>query len=288
VTLPNFLIIGAASSGTTSLYRYLAQHPQVFMSPMKETNFFAYEGMEPLFAGPAPPYVAIRSITDLASFEALFSGVRSESAVGEASPRYLYHPEAIERMKRHVPEARLIAILRHPVERAYSNFVRALRDGIEPLTDFGAALQAESERRQRNWRDIFRYREKGLYHAQLEPYLAAFGMRVKIVLHDDLVTDAASLVRGLFGFLGVDESFAPDVSIRHNAATRAPRLRFLGRLAAHTKRLAFLGRMATNVKALSFVPALTQEVREDLLAGYRDDTLALQEVLKRDLSAWRR
>jgi hypothetical protein len=90
--LPNFLIIGAASSGTTSLNRYLAQHPHVLVSPIKEMNFFIDEGAELRYAGPLPPpHTTSKPITDLASYEALFQGCRDQSAIGEASPRYLYH-----------------------------------------------------------------------------------------------------------------------------------------------------------------------------------------------------
>src|SRR5580765_3646808 len=121
MTLPNFLIIGAGKSGTTALYEYLKQHPQVYMSPVKEPRFFAFEGESVNFGGPwgerlNPEVMAFNSI---ASYSALFEDVEDETAIGEASPIYLWAAKAAARIHRRVPDARLIAILRDPVERAY-------------------------------------------------------------------------------------------------------------------------------------------------------------------------
>ncbi len=123
MTMPNFLIVGAMKCGTTALYYYLEQHPQIFMSPVKEPNFFCFEGREGLDSG--------NSITDIAAYRGLFRGVSSERAIGEASHCYLYEPRAVERIKHYTPDARLIAILRSPIERAYSHFLHAVRNGTE-------------------------------------------------------------------------------------------------------------------------------------------------------------
>lgn len=134
MTLPNFLIIGAAKAGTTSLYHYLAQHPQIYMSPIKEPNFFALEERCVDFRGPGDHlYIKQFSVTELERYRSLFQGVTHEQAVGEASPLYLYSPVAPARSHRYVPEMKLIAILRHPVDRAYSAFLHLLRDEREPI-----------------------------------------------------------------------------------------------------------------------------------------------------------
>jgi len=98
VTLPNFFVIGAGKSGTTSLWRYLEQHPEVYMSPIKEPKFFAFEGGVPDFRGPKTPW----AVTDLEAYRALFAGVSEEKALGEASAYYLYTEEAPERIRHHV------------------------------------------------------------------------------------------------------------------------------------------------------------------------------------------
>ena len=124
MTLPNFLIIGAAKAGTTSLYRYLEQHPDVFMSEFKEPRFFALEN-DPLdYRGPNDPAAHCEYKT-LEAYETLFAGVRNERAAGEASTLYLYHEDAAERIRHYVPDMKMIAVLRHPVEQAYSNLLQS-------------------------------------------------------------------------------------------------------------------------------------------------------------------
>src|SRR5215218_4707583 len=123
MTMPNFLIIGAGKSGTTSLYHYLGQHPEVFMSPMKEPKFFCFEGERPNFRGPGDDEEINRKcVTTIDAYRALFDGVACEKAVGEASSMYLYYPKAPERIDHHVAGVRLIAVLRNPVDRAYSSY----------------------------------------------------------------------------------------------------------------------------------------------------------------------
>ncbi|TCJ15544.1 sulfotransferase, partial [Rubrobacter taiwanensis] len=175
MTLPDFLVIGAGKAGTTSLYYYLRQHPQVYMSPTKETNFFALEGQRVAFRGPGvEERINAWTITELSEYERQFAGVRGERAVGEVCPLYLYSERAAERIKRHVPEVRLIAVLRDPAERAYSSFLMLRRSGREPLEDFAAALEAEDRRVAGGWEYAWHYRRAGYYHEQLSRYYALF------------------------------------------------------------------------------------------------------------------
>jgi hypothetical protein len=201
MTLPNFLVIGAGKSGTTSLYRYLAQHSDVFMSPVKETNWFAYEGQGDSLRYP---------IRTRDAYERLFEGVAAERAVGEASPQYLKSTVAAERIAAALPGVRLVALLRHPVDRAYSSYLHSLRDALE-RRGVEEALQPGS-----------RYVELGLYHPQLSRYFERFDRsRIKVILYDDLAADPAAVMRDLYAFLGVDESFP---SMLRPATTR-PRSR---------------------------------------------------------------
>lgn len=113
--MPNFLIIGAPRAGTTLLYEGLWRHPEIYMSPVKEPWFFCEEELQ--------------IVQDLETYRALFSEVRDEEAIGEASTIYLYSPKAPLCIKQHLPDARLVATLRNPVERAYSQFLRKFSDG---------------------------------------------------------------------------------------------------------------------------------------------------------------
>ena len=138
--LPNFFIIGAAKSGTTSLYKYLTGHPQVFMSPVKEPCFFS-TGLggadDPL--GPEPPTL----IRDWDAYRQLFAAVTTETAIGETSANYVYEPQTAARIHRYLPEARLIVSLRDPIDRAYSHFLMASRFGLETTSDFHDVVAAE-------------------------------------------------------------------------------------------------------------------------------------------------
>ncbi len=118
--LPNFLIIGATKSGTTSLYRYIGQHPDVYMSLIKELRFFVVNGSgAQLYRGPTDD--SRYPVTCLGDYLSYFEGAAAETAIGEATPEYLVVPEDPKRIRQRIPHARLIAILRDPTERAYSH-----------------------------------------------------------------------------------------------------------------------------------------------------------------------
>jgi len=306
MTMPNFLIIGAQKAGTTSLYHYLGQHPQVYVSPIKEPNFFASEGEMP---DPRRP-----SINDIEAYENLFDGVSDEKAIGEASPWYLYSPKAPERIKHYIPDAKLIAILRDPAERAYSQFLHFVRDRREPTTDFLRALREEEARVRDNLaagRDNERaasgaYFARGLYFAQLERYLEFFDRsQIKVVLSEDLDEDPVATLREVFQFLEVDDAFVPSVATRHQVAglpknrllhaflTKPNLLRRVFRMIKLYLPPALRLRIANNLVQLknqNFVepPGLPPEARRHLVEAYREDVLKLQELIHRDLSSWLR
>ncbi len=154
MTLPNFFIIGAAKSGTTSLYYYLKNHPQIYMSPVKEPEFFSFTGQK-IDRKDMRLAPGIFAITERNDYEALFKDVKDEVAIGEASPSYIYVPEVPARIKAMIPDPKFIAILRHPAERAFSHFNMRLNkssaNAIEPITDFAEALRAEEGRIQNGW-----------------------------------------------------------------------------------------------------------------------------------------
>jgi hypothetical protein len=206
--LPDFLIIGAAKSGTTSLYRYLVQHPHVRRARRKEIRFFdrEYAQGENWYRAHFP--LALRKRWETVR--------RGGFATGEASPSYLYYPHAPKRARAVVPAAKLIAILRNPVDRAYSQYRHKVRKGIEPLT-FEQALEAEPERtrgeRERMLADEtyrgaalfhFGYLDRGLYAEQLEAWLAHYPReRLRVVRAEDLFTDPAAVILATTDFLGL-------------------------------------------------------------------------------------
>lgn len=283
--LPNFLIIGAQKSGTTSLYEYLRQHPQVYMSPIKEPHFFTYEGAHP----PSPGIV-----TNWFAYQALFSGAKEHHiAVGEASPSYLHAEYAPERIARYLPEVRLIAILRHPAERAFANWVHNVEQGREQL-DFREALAAEEDRIRRGADYAFWYKYKGFYYRHLSRYIALFPKeQIYICLFGDLHQQPWALLGDVFMFIGVNPDFQPRLE-RHNvsglpvgiAGRIFSRLRKTRAVRTVVKQLVPESVRALIRSRVLVRPRLDEDIRQSLVELYREDILRLQDLLARDLSSW--
>jgi hypothetical protein len=273
MTLPNFLIIGAAKSGTTSLYHYLRQHPDIFMSPIKEPNYYTDD--DNLMPG---------SIRSRATYEALFAGAKGERARGEATVRYLNSIAGIDRIHADLPRVRLIASLRQPAERAYSSYLGGLASGQETKT-------AEEALRPGNYPF-----ETSFYYPRLRRYFDRFPRQhIKVILFDDLAANPQRVLRDLFRFLEVDDGFAADTSIRHNAAV-TPRSKLLNRLLCAglglVRPLAPQWLLSKGLATLLRRPLLRKpepmppELRHRLTEQYRGDIIATGELIGRDLSHW--
>ncbi|QUY44823.1 sulfotransferase [Acaryochloris marina] len=293
MTLPNFLIIGAAKGGTTSLYYYLDQHPQVYMSPVKEPRFFALEDEDLNFCSPDELFVE-NSILDFGDYCQLFEGATNEVAIGEASPLYLYSTKAPSRIKHYIPDIKLIAILRDPVDRAYSSYMHYVREGYEQCS-FAKALAVEEQRIHENWVYMWYYKRCGYYHEQIKRYLDTFdASQIKICLYDDLKANTPLFLQDIFSFLNVDSSFVPDLSVLNASGVPKSRLlyNFLDRgnpartmlkVLPHDLRRAIAKPLRKwNLEK----PTLPPEVGNDLRSVYRDDILKLQDLIDRDLSSW--
>jgi hypothetical protein len=290
--LPNFLVIGAARSATTSLHYALRAHPQVYVPERKEPNFFAFEGLP----ANSDPGVAT-SVTRLEDYVRLFEGVTDEEAIGEVSPTYLANPRACQRIHGRIPEAKLIAVLRNPVERAYSDYLMRVREGLEPHRDFGRAL-AEEEARYRVRHPGGYYVRTGFYGHQLRPYFEGFGAdRIQVHLFEDLVGKPDETLASIFRFLGVDPDFRTghlmqtNISgVPRNAALAAlfwMRMRF-GALASAVLPLETKRRMKALMEKGLDRPALLPEHRKQLVDVYRDDVRDLEKLLGRSLEHWLR
>jgi hypothetical protein len=300
VRLPNFLVIGAARSGTTTLHYHLGQHPEVFVSPVKETNFFLWDE-----AGAMPPWVDedVRRQTPktLEAYGELFAQASDRHrAIGESSPSYLFGPVAA-RIKARLPEARLIAILRQPVEQALSMFGTWHRDlSTEQLVERLPAALASGEHGPHGALPL---KEHGQFHRHLTPFLEQFDRRqIKVVLFDDLTRNGPVLFRDLFRFLGVDESFQLDEVQQYNSTGTAKnaaieralavthRLKGVARAMlpeAAVKRLINLQhrvRSANLEKTSDLPPELRRELTQ---LYYSQDITALEQAVDRDLMLWR-
>lgn len=298
-TPPNFLIIGTAKAGTSSLYHYLNQHPQIYMSPTKEPRFFAPElytehCKDPYRSGAKQHRDSPMS---WAEYLQLFVGSEAAIARGEASTEYLYMPKSPERIYQHIPEVKLIAILRDPVERAFSAFCYQLRDGCEKLS-FEAALSAEQHRiTERKWWPGWHYKQAGFYHQQLIRYFQVFDReQIKIYLHDELSAEPMSVVKDIFQFLGVEDNFVPNLTkenvsgipqnrLLHNLMTRDNPLKAAVKsLLPSPLREQFSQRI--HQKNMRAKPTMLPETRQALKKDYQQDILHLQDLIQTDLSKW--
>jgi hypothetical protein len=294
--LPDFVVIGAAKSGTTALHEYLRQHPQICMSRRKEPNFFAFDQRPPDFRGPFDRTLVNRdSIWRLADYERQFDRARPDQRVGEVSPKYLSAEGSAERMRRLIPEARLVAVLRQPADRAWSHFSMLRRDGFEPCATLEEAIADEPRRQAENW-STGRHFERGLYAKQLRRVYDRFPReQIRVYLYDDFTADPEALFRDLFRFLGVEPGFVPDMARRPNVSgdVRNPVLRWLWtRPGARSFVRPFLPkalRQAVSgwvIRHELIRREMPLETRSWLTELYGDEILRLQELLGRDLSAW--
>jgi Sulfotransferase family len=296
---PNFFLVGAAKSGTTALYRHLREHPDVFLPEVKEPRFFAHDpGDRTQYGGPGAQALVDSVVKDPAEYEALYAGANGETAVGDASPAYLPSPGAAARIRAAVPHARIVAVLRDPVERAFSHFVDNVQSGWEPERDFDRVLALRERREAERWWRKWNYVGHGFYGEQLQRYFDAFERdRIRVYLYEELQSDPRALVADLLEFLGVDPSVELDVSGRHNVSgvPRSERVqRLLGARSPVRRALKPLlpssarRRLRTGVERRNMhKPEMSASARATLRETYRADVERLEALIGRDLSAWR-
>jgi hypothetical protein len=266
---PNFFVVGAAKSGTTALYHGLLHHDDVYLTAPKEPHFFAYLA-DPVALGHLyPDETAARR-----RYGELFAGVSGEAAVGDASTTNLVVEGAAEVIAREVPGARIVAVLRQPVDRAFSQWRHFRVAGGEDLADFAEALRQEDARAAAGRAFTYRYLGWGRYAGQLRPYVERFGReRVLVHLYDDLCADAAAVLRTTFRFLGVDESVDIPPLGRFNEMQAPARVGGWRSLIAR--------------RPPPPEPSLDPGLRAELTAGFEEEIAALEALIGRDLSAWR-
>lgn len=293
---PDFLIVGAARSGTTSLYYYLKQHPQIYMSPVKEPLFFSYWDNKPGFE-----YSFL--VHDKQTYLSLFKNAKDNQVIGEASTSYLYLTETtIQNIKRYYGEkarkVKIIAILRNPVDRAWSQHTMAIRDGLAHADsikyfdrDYAKTLLDAGD-------NIgFDYIGFGMYSQQIKRYLEEFD-DVKIVLYEDIANEPDATVADVFDFLNVP-IMKVDTNSKYNVSgvPRAGVYEIVAKQVFQTtslksqfnkllpSRLKYAVRMRLGEKLLSKVPA-EEALRRRISASYSQDIDTLGQLIGRDLTNW--
>jgi hypothetical protein len=272
--LPNFFLAGAPKSGTTSLYHYLDQHPEIYMSPIKEPNYFASEirmvrfserlrsraerdakALQTYLAGPMREKRFGGLVTEWADYQKLFREAEGRKAIGEASVCYLWSESAATNIRRGIPDARIIVVLRNPVELLFSMYIHTLRSRAIELT-FREAIEMALEQRGGAIDVMHPFLDFGFYYGQVKRLLENFSHdRLRIYWYEDYRADAARMLADIFRFLEVDSDFLPDMSQRYLEAGMP------------------------NI-------VLGAADRAFLVHLYRDDIGQLAELMQRDLSQW--
>jgi hypothetical protein len=204
VALPDFLLLGAPKTGTTALHVALARHPELFLSTNKEPKFFLADGPPPTGGGPGDAKTYREYVWRQADYEGLFAQAPAGALKGESTTLYLRDPAAHRRIKAMVPDAKLIAVLRDPVDRAHSNWTHLRSAGLEHEADFLTACGLEDERATKGWGPFWRYLGLGLYGEQLEHLYSLFPQdQVLLLLYRDLRNHPAEVLDRICSFLGV-------------------------------------------------------------------------------------
>jgi hypothetical protein len=301
--VPDFLIIGAPKAGSTALHDALAVHPQLSASRIKEPKYFLTDGRRPARAahrGPGDAHSAREWVWQREQYHRLFADAPAGTLRFESTPFYLWQRASHERIARAVPEAKLIAVIRDPVDRAFSNWTHLRADGLEPEADFLRACRAESRRVAQGWAPFWRYLELGHYGEQLENLFRYFApTRVRVLRYHDLVDTPRETLDELCAFLGIQTGvldglpdsnlgrWAPDggintvlrATIRAGAAAGSY-------LHPHLWRSAQRPLLAALQRGGRPRPRLDPEARAQLVDDFSEDNARLSRLLDADYSDW--
>lgn len=292
---PNFIIAGSARCGTTSLFHYLKQHPEIGMSKVKEPKYFSSIDLFLPQKGVGDDTVFSKVITDEMEYDKLFEGLESFKAIGEGSSDcFYYHKTVIPRIKEKLGDVKIIICLRNPIERAFSAYNNLLRDSREKLS-FSQGLDAEEHRIAENWDWMWHYRNGGLYAEALEHYKKEF-TNVKVVFFEDLELKPHEMLNELFVFLGVNLNSSIDVATRYSHSGK-PKSKIVSLLTSRKNPIVFFIReMALKLIPRDYLEKIASimfkkdpidsKVHLELKSFFREDILKLQTLVNRDLKNW--
>lgn len=300
MAMPDFFIAGVPKAGTTALHAALSRHPALYLSSVKEPKFFLTDGPPPAQGGPGDVKTYREHIWRRADYEALFEPASAGQLRGESTPFYLYSSAAHRRIRQQLPHAKLIVVLRDPVERAHSNWTHLWSAGLDPVGDFVRACAQEERRIEAGWAEFWHYTALGRYGEQLQRLLAVFPReQVLVFRYRALVENPASVLDRVCAFLGVPRGVLtelprenvtahPEPTWRHRAVARTLR-------AGHAVTASLPGQAGSTLldrleRVLQQDAAprrpLTWEQRQALLPAFEADIRLLESLLGEDFSDW--
>ena len=311
-TLPTFIVVGANKGGTTSIYHYLKQHPEVFVSPVKEPHYFSsdidvnlfkrefaqnkLQDVEKFVSGDMKQEYHAAFIRDFELYKKLFRNVTTQKAIGELSTSYLFSKVAASEIKRAIPDCKIIICLRNPVERAYSHYRMNLWTGNSNEFDFYKALVEDFNHDPKVWGNAHLYTEIGLYFEQVKRYIDTFGKNnVKIIFTEDMKKNGLQVIKELYEFIGVDGSFNPDTSKKYNEVYTPKYKNFtwlLNKTGIRPLMKKLSPRMIKNIFVKIFYKGkgekseIPVEAKEFLNSKFSEDVKKLSALLNKDLTHW--
>ena len=297
IKLPNFLIIGPPKCASTSLHFYLGQHPDIYVSKVKETNFFTHD----YYKG-------------LSFYSRYFADAGNAKKIGEATPSYFFLPFAMDRIKKDLPDAKLIVTLRNPVDRAFSHWLmfkeagveqKSFREAIEINLEQLNRVSFEGEEGAKLW-DSRRYAngdekwiriyiQPGLYATHLERLYSMFNNdQVKVIFLEDIKSDLQQTLQSVFEFLDVDENFTIENTETKNFYFDKKYLRIVQNIAGVRGTKIISGLMPDKIKnifkqkhnTVKNIPTLSADDRLFLEGILKDNILKTENILGRKTKGW--
>ena len=298
MALPDFFIAGAPKAGTTAVHAALARHPALYMSAVKEPKFFLTDGPPPARGGPGDVQTYREHVWQRDDYEALFAAQDPGRCRGESTPFYLYNRDAQRRIRALIPSARLIVILRDPVERAHSNWAHLWSAGLDPVDDFVLACAEEQRRIEAGWADFWRYTSLGRYGDQLEHLYTVFPRdQVLVFRYHALIESPGLVLDQVCAFLGVPQGVLaevprenvtahPQLSLRHRTVAKA--LRASSAVSNVLPGATTLTGSLERVLQRDSRPRqpLTWEQRQALLPRFEADIRLLEVITGEDFGNW--
>jgi len=308
--LPNFFVVGVVKGGTTSLYHYLSQHPDVFLPPIKETNHFAAADisekdflkgyardvnidLDKYIKSGMKETIHIAHVNEDHHYESLFSKVKNERAIGEISNSYMICPSSAKAIHDFNPQARILVILRNPIRRAWSQFLMNLREAKSDADNFIQELEDDHIQIPKGWGVNHQYLELGKYSEQLKRYFDLFGKdRVMPILFEDYKEDPEEILASICRFLEIDDTFKFDFSEKSNASA-LPRNEGLNRFLVNSgiisiaKKLApkpLRQKLAGALYSNKNMPKLQEAHAEWLRDYYQAEVVLLSQLLEKDIT----
>ena len=311
--LVNFFVIGVVKGGTTSLYHYLSQHPDIFLPPIKETNHFAQNDinsetflpeyrldvaidLDSYLVKANRPIIHIAHVNSKKHYELLFRDVEDQKIVAEISNSYMVCPSTAEAIAAYNPEAKVAVILRNPITRAFSQFLMNLRESKAHSNDFIKEITTDAQAKNRGWGSNHQYLELGNYARQLSAYYNRFPTQnIHVILYEEYRKNPHLVLQDLCTFLGVNPNYSFNTEQESNAAS-LPRFEAVNKVLVKSGAISIGKKLIPKKIRTRLIPALysrknlpelTKEQRNYLITYYKSEMHQLDKLLQgRIRTAW--